>query len=189
MSRVGRNPIPVPDGVKVTVKNGEVLVKGKLGELTEQMHKGITIREDGTVLHVERSNDTREQRALHGLMRSLVNNMVVGVSSGFTKRLRMYGTGYRATAKGKNLELLAGYSHPVTVEPLGANTLSVDGNTTILVTGPSKQDVGQQAANIRSIRKPSRFQSKNAREPLFGIAYEGEQLRLRVGKTVAGVGA
>ena len=188
MSRVGKNPIPVPVGVEVKVSDGIVAVKGKLGELSEPLHKGITIREEGSMLHVERSNDSSEQRALHGLMRSLVNNMVIGVSTGFTKRLRMYGTGYRATAKGSNLELLAGFSHPVTVEPLGANTLSVDGNTTILVTGPRKQDVGQQAANIRSIRKPSRFQSKNAREPLFGIAYEGESLRLRVGKTVAGVG-
>lgn len=189
MSRVGRSPIPVPSGVDVTVSDDMVVVKGKLGELSEPMQRGITIREEDSVLYVERSDDSRDQRARHGLMRSLLNNMVVGVSAGFTKRLRMYGTGYRATAKGKSLELLAGYSHPVTVDPMGDNTLSVDGNTTILVTGPSKQDVGQQAANIRAIRKPSRFQSKNAREPLFGIAYEGEKLRLRVGKTVAGVGA
>lgn len=189
MSRVGRSPIPVPSGVNVTVSDDRVVVKGKLGELSESMHKGITIREENAVLHVERSNDSREQRSLHGLMRSLLNNMVTGVSTGYSKRLRMYGTGYRVTAKGKSLELLAGFSHPVTVDPLGDNALNVDGNTTIIVSGPSKQDVGQQAANIRAIRKPSRFQSKNARQPLFGIAYEGEKLRLRVGKTVAGVGA
>jgi large subunit ribosomal protein L6 len=101
----------------------------------------------------------------------------------------MYGTGYRATQKGSALELLAGYSHPVDIQPVGDNTLGVEGNTTITVTGPNKQEVGQQAASIRSVRKPSRFQSKAGRVPLFGITYEGEQLRLRVGKTVAGVGA
>lgn len=189
MSRVGKNPIPIPSGVEVTVAEGTVTVKGKLGTLSQSIRKGISIRQEDSVIHVERSNDGRDQRALHGLTRSLVNNMVVGVSEGFTKRLRMYGTGYRASANGKSLELLAGYSHPVTVDPIGDNSLSLDGNTTILVTGPNKQEVGQQAANIRAIRKPSRFQSKNAREPLFGIAYEGERLRLRVGKTVAGVGA
>ena len=189
MSRVGRDPITIPAGVEVTVDDGTVTVKGKLGQLSQPIHKGISVRQDGAEIHVERSNDSRSQRSLHGLTRSLVNNMVLGVSEGFTKRLRMYGTGYRASAKGKSLELLAGFSHPVTVDPIGENSLSLDGNTTILVTGPNKQDVGQQAANIRAIRKPSRFQSKNAREPLFGIAYEGERLRLRVGKTVAGVGA
>ena len=189
MSRVGKNPIPVPQGVQVTVEDGTVTVKGKLGTLSQTVKDGITVRQEDSVIHVERSNDGRTQRSLHGLTRSLVNNMVVGVSEGFTKRLRMYGTGYRASEKGNSLELLAGFSHPVTVNPIGDNSLSLEGNTTILVTGPSKQEVGQQAANIRAIRKPSRFQSKNAREPLFGIAYEGERLRLRVGKTVAGVGA
>ena len=188
MSRVGRNPIEIPTGVDVSQSDSRVVVKGKLGELSEPLHNGITIRQENGSVHVERSNDSREQRALHGLTRSLINNMVIGVSTGFTKRLQMYGTGYRATAKGKNLELLAGFSHPVTVEPQGGNTLSVDGNTTISVVGPSKQEVGQQAANIRAIRKPSRFSSKIAGQPLFGIAYVGERLRLRVGKTVAGVG-
>ena len=189
MSRVGKNPITLPNGVDVKVTNGRVTVKGRLGELEQNLLDGINVEVDGSQLLVNRSNDSRDQRAKHGLVRSLVNNMVLGVSEGFTKRLIMYGTGYRATQKGKGLELLAGYSHPVEIEPIGNNTLSVEGNTTIIVTGPDKQEVGQQAANIRSVRKPSRFQSKAGRIPLFGIAYQGEQLRLRVGKTVAGVGA
>ena len=188
MSRVGNNPIVVPSGVAVKVSNGTVSVKGRLGELSQKIHGGIGVEVDGSDVVVTRSSETRDQRSLHGLTRSLINNMVVGVSEGFTKRLIMYGTGYRATQKGKGLELLAGYSHPVDVEPIGNNTLSVEGNTTIIVTGPDKQEVGQQAANIRAVRKPSRFQSKAGRIPLFGIAYQGEQLRLRVGKTVAGVG-
>lgn len=189
MSRVGNDPISLPSGVQVDVKDDAVMVKGQLGELSAPMHAGITLRRDNGVIHVERANDSRQQRSLHGLVRSLVNNMVVGVNQGFTKRLRMYGTGYRVSLKGKSLEVLAGYSHPVVVEPLGKNELAVEGNNIIIVSGPDKQEVGQQAANIRAIRKPSRFQSKNAREPLFGIAYEGENLRLRIGKTVAGVGA
>ncbi len=188
MSRVGSSPIPVPTDVQVTIDGRNVAVKGRLGELEQSLHTGLSATFDGSEISVNRRNDTADQRALHGLTRSLLNNMVVGVSEGFTKRLMMHGTGYRAAQKGNGLELLAGYSHPVQVEPIGSNTLAIDGNTTIIVSGPSKQDVGQQAADIRSIRKPSRFQSKNARLPLFGITYEGEQLRLRVGKTVAGVG-
>ena len=188
MSRVGKNPIALPSGVDVKVTGGTVSVKGRLGELSQKIQNGINVEIDGSEVVVKRSNDSRDQRAKHGLTRSLINNMVLGVNEGFTKRLIMYGTGYRATQKGKGLELLAGYSHPVDVEPIGNNTLSGEGNTTIIVTGPDKQEVGQQAANIRSVRKPSRFQSKAGRIPLFGIAYQGEQLRLRVGKTVAGVG-
>ena len=189
MSRVGKNPINLPSGVEVKIDGNLVTVKGRLGELSQKVHRGITVELDGSTIVVNRSNDTGEQRALHGLVRSLLNNMVVGVTEGFSKRLIMYGTGYRASQKGKGLELLAGYSHPVDIDPIGANTLGVEGNTIITVNGPNKQEVGQQAAAIRSVRKPSRFQSKAGRIPLFGIAYEGEQLRLRVGKTVAGVGA
>ena len=189
MSRVGKNPITLPSGVDVKVNGKTVTVKGKLGELSQELHSGIKVNVDGSEVVVTRSNETSEQKAMHGLMRSLINNMVVGVSEGFSKRLVMYGTGYRASQKGKGLELLTGYSHPVEIEPIGDNVLGVDGNTIITVTGPDKQAVGQQAASIRAVRKPSRFQSKAGRIPLFGIAYEGEQLRLRVGKTVAGVGA
>ncbi len=180
--------MPIPLGVTVQIDDGRVSVKGQLGQLEHDIHPGIRVKVEDSRLTIGRRDETGEQRSLHGLTRSLLNNMVLGVSQGFTKRLRMYGTGYRATQKGKGLELLVGYSHPVQVEPLGDNKLSLDGNTTIIVSGSSKQDVGQQAANIRSIRKPSRFQSKSGREPLFGIAYEGEKLRLRIGKTVAGVG-
>lgn len=189
MSRVGKNPITVPSGVGVKVDGNVVSVKGRLGELSQKLPRGIGVEVANGEVVVTRSNETGDQKALHGLMRSLVNNMVIGVSEGYSKRLIMYGTGYRASQKGKGLELLAGYSHPVEIEPLGANTLGVEGNTTITVSGPSKQEVGQQAASIRAVRKPSRFQSKAGRIPLFGITYEGEQLRLRVGKTVAGVGA
>ncbi len=188
MSRVGSTPVPVPAGIQVTIDGNKVAVKGRLGELEQTLHRGLSATFDGSRLSVSRQDDSSRQRALHGLARSLLNNMVMGVDQGFTKRLTMHGTGYRATQSGKGLQLLAGYSHPVRVEPIGANTLAVEGNTTIIVSGPSKQDVGQQAANIRNVRKPSRFQSKNARLPLFGITYEGEQLRLRIGKTVAGVG-
>ncbi len=188
MSRVGNNPITVPNGVEVNIAGREVTVKGQLGELSRNLHDGIDVEVEDSKILVSRSNETRDQRAQHGLTRSLINNMVVGVSEGFSKRLIMYGTGYRATQKGDGLELLAGYSHPVEIEPIGKNSLSVDGNTTIIVTGPDKQEVGQQAATIRAVRKPSRFQSKAGRVPLFGITYQGEQLRLRVGKTVAGVG-
>ncbi len=188
MSRVGKSPITLPSGVDVKVANGQVSVKGRLGELSQKLQDGIGVDVNGSEIVVTRSDDSSDQRSKHGLTRSLINNMVVGVSEGFSKRLIMYGTGYRATQKGKGLELLAGYSHPVDVEPIGDNSLSVEGNTTIIVTGPDKQAVGQQAANIRAVRKPSRFQSKAGRIPLFGIAYQGEQLRLRVGKTVAGVG-
>ncbi len=189
MSRVGKSPIKLPSDVNVKVDNGTVTVKGRLGELSQKLQEGISVTVEGTEMVVTRSNDSGEQKALHGLMRSLINNMVIGVSEGFSKRLVMYGTGYRASQKGKGLELLAGYSHPVEIEPIGDNVLGVEGNTTITVSGPDKQAVGQQAASIRAVRKPSRFQSKAGRIPLFGIAYEGEQLRLRVGKTVAGVGA
>ena len=189
MSRIGKNPIPLPSGVSVRVDGGEVVVSGRLGELRQRLHRGINVKVDGSQVVVSRRRDTRDLRALHGLVRSLVNNMVTGVSEGFTKRLVMYGTGYRATQKGKGLELLAGYSHPVSVEPMGRNTLTVEGNTNIIVTGVDKQEVGQQAANIRAVRRPSRFQSKAGRVPMFGIAYQNEQLRLRVGKTVAGVGS
>jgi large subunit ribosomal protein L6 len=189
VSRVGKNPVNLPNGVDVKIDGDTVMVKGRLGELSQKIHRGISVELSDSELAVSRSNDSGDQRALHGLVRSLLNNMVVGVSEGFSKRLIMYGTGYRATQKGNGLELLAGYSHPVDVQPIGDNTLGVEGNTTITVTGPNKQEVGQQAASIRSVRKPSRFQSKAGRVPLFGITYEGEQLRLRVGKTVAGVGA
>ena len=165
-----------------------VTIKGRLGELSQQIYEGIGVEVVDSQLVVSRSNETSQQKSFHGLIRSLLNNMVVGVSEGFTKRLVMYGTGYRASQKGQGLELLTGYSHPVEIEPIGANKLAVEGNNIITVTGPDKQAVGQQAANIRAVRKPSRFQSKAGRIPLFGIAYEGEQLRLRVGKTVAGVG-
>lgn len=189
MSRVGNSPITLPSGVDVNVDGSTVTVKGKLGELSQKLHTGIKAEVNGSEVVVTRSNETSEQKSLHGLSRSLINNMVLGVNEGFSKRLIMYGTGYRASQKGKGLELLAGYSHPVDIEPIGKNVLGVEGNNIITVTGPDKQEVGQQAANIRSVRKPSRFQSKAGRIPLFGIAYEGEQLRLRVGKTVAGVGA
>ena len=189
MSRVGKAPITLPSDVEVTIDRNAVTVKGRLGELSQELQDGITVTIEKSKIIVTRSNDSGEQKALHGLMRSLLNNMVIGVSQGFSKRLVMYGTGYRATQKGTGLELLAGYSHPVDIEPIGDNVLGVEGNNIITVTGTDKQTVGQQAASIRAVRKPSRFQSKAGRIPLFGIAYEDEQLRLRVGKTVAGVGA
>ncbi len=189
MSRVGRSPIALPAGVEIEVDGDSVNVKGRLGELSEKLKDGITVTVEDSQVLVQRRDESGTQKALHGLVRSLINNMVIGVSEGYTKRLIMYGTGYRATQQGKGIELLTGYSHPVSIEPAGGNTLAVEGNTTIIVSGIDKQQVGQQAADIRKVRKPSRFQSKAGRVPQFGIAYEGERLRLRVGKTVAGVGA
>ena len=138
MSRVGNSPITLPSGVDVKVNGGTVTVKGKLGELSQKLHTGIKAEVNGSEVVITRSNETSEQKSLHGLSRSLINNMVLGVNEGFSKRLIMYGTGYRASQKGKGLELLAGYSHPVDIEPIGRNVLGVEGNNIITVTGPGQ---------------------------------------------------
>ncbi len=176
MSRVGRAPITVPSGVEVSVAGAHITVKGPKGTLERDLPGEITVRqEDGTLL-VERPNDERQNRALHGLVRSLVNNMVVGVSEGFRKDLEIVGVGYRATAKGDTkLELALGFSHPVSVDAPSGVTFEVPTPTQIGVIGIDKEAVGQVAANIRKIRKPEPYKGK-------GVRYRDEHVRRKAGK-------
>lgn len=175
MSRIGRLPISVPAGVEVAVDGSVVKVKGPKGELTHTVAAPITVVvEDGTV-QVARPNDERESRALHGLTRTLISNMVQGVSEGFSKQLEIVGTGYRVQAKGANLEFALGYSHPVPFEAPDGITLSVEGSNKVTVAGIDKQRVGQVAAKIRKLRLPDPYKGK-------GVRYAGEQIRRKAGK-------
>ena len=175
MSRIGRKPIPVPSGVTVTVEPEIVRVNGPRGTLEERKHRDITIREEGDTLVVERPTDRGEHRALHGLYRSLVANMVEGVTSGFQKTLEIQGVGYRAALKGRDLELALGYSHPVSIKAPEGIEFEVPQPTRIVVKGISKQMVGEIAANIRKQRPPEPYKGK-------GIRYEGEYVARKVGK-------
>jgi len=175
MSRIGRKPIPVPSGVTVTVEPEVVRVNGPRGTLEERKHRDITIREDGDTLVVERPTDRGEHRALHGLYRSLVANMVEGVTAGFSKTLEIQGVGYRAALKGRDLELALGYSHPVSIKAPEGIEFEVPQPTRIIVKGNSKQMVGEIAANIRKQRPPEPYKGK-------GIRYEGEYVARKVGK-------
>ena len=176
MSRIGKSPIPVPSGVDVTIAGAHITVKGPKGTLERDIPGAITVRQDGEELLVERPNDERQSRALHGLVRSLVNNMVVGVHEEFTKELEIIGVGYRAAAQGTNkLDLALGFSHPVSVDAPEGITFEVPVQTQVVVTGIDKEVVGQVAANIRSIRKPEPYKGK-------GVRYAGEQVRRKAGK-------
>src|SRR5919205_397111 len=176
MSRIGKSPIPVPSGVDVTVADRDVTVKGPKGTLARQLPPDITLRQDGDQLVVERPDDERDHRALHGLTRSLVNNMVVGVTDGFAKDLEIVGVGYRATAQGPNrIELALGFSHPVHVDAPEGITFEVPAPTPITVRGHDKELVGQVAANIRKIRKPEPYKGK-------GVRYAGERILRKAGK-------
>ena len=181
MSRVGRLPIPIPSGVTVDIDGGLVSVKGPKGELDWRAPAPIGVRVSDDAVVVTRPNDKKEMRAQHGLTRALINNMVVGVSEGFSKVLEIQGTGYRAEMAGKNVNLRVGFSHPVVVEPHPGITLEVEGQL-VKVSGISKQAVGQQAAEIRKIRPPEPYKGK-------GIRYQGEWVRRKAGKGAAGVGA
>lgn len=175
MSRIGKAPIAIPAGVEVTINGSHVTVKGPKGTLEHTIVKPITaVIEDGEV-RVSRPDDDRESRARHGLTRSLINNMVVGVTEGYRKALEIVGTGYRVTAKGKNLEFALGFSHPVFVEAPEGITFNVESQTKFAVEGIDKQLVGETAAKIRKIRKPEPYKGK-------GIRYVGEQVRRKVGK-------
>ena len=165
--------------MKIDAKS--VSVKGKLGELSRAISSKIDIKLTDGVVNVSRRDDEPESRSLHGLTRSLVNNMVVGVSDGFQKRLRLIGTGYRVQQRGKGLEMSLGFSHPVLVEPLGTNILLADGQTNVVISGPDKETVGEQAARIRKTRKPNPYTGK-------GVMYENEVIRRKAGKA-AGKGA
>ena len=177
MSRIGRAPITVPAGVTVTVTPENVVtVTGPKGTLTQAFKSNIKIEVNGNVINVTRPNDEKENRALHGLTRTLVNNMVVGVTSGYEKRLEINGVGYRAEKQGKKLVLSLGYSHPVFFEEGNGVTFDLPDNTTIIVKGIDKQIVGQIAAQIREKRPPEPYLGK-------GIKYAGEHIRRKAGKT------
>ena len=177
MSRIGRLPITVPAGVTVTVDDANlVTVKGPKGTLSEQVKGGITIKEEGNQLILERPSDDKNHRALHGLYRALVHNMVVGVTDGFAKTLEMVGTGYRAQAEGKKLTINIGFSHPVILEAPENITFETPAPTKIVIKGINKQQVGNLAADIRAIRKPEPYLGK-------GIKYENEHIRRKEGKS------
>ncbi len=176
MSRIGRAPIPLPSGVDVTISGSHIMVKGPKGTLEREIPAPITVRQEEATLLVDRPNDERRNRALHGLSRSLVNNMVVGVSVGFTKELDIVGVGYRATAAGTSkIDLALGFSHPVSVEAPEGISFTVPSPTKIVVEGIDKQVVGQVAADIRKIRKPEPYKGK-------GVRYTGEYVMRKAGK-------
>jgi len=175
MSRIGRKSIPVPAGVDVTISGQTVKVKGPKGELSHTVAEPITVSQDGGELVVNRPNDERKAKELHGLSRTLVANMIVGVTEGYKKVLEINGTGYRVTAKGKDLEFALGFSHPVLVVPPAGITFSVEKPTQFTVTGIDKQLVGEVSANIRKIRPPEPYKGK-------GVKYQGEVIRRKAGK-------
>ena len=175
MSRIGRKSIPVPAGVDVTITGQTVKVKGPKGELSHTVAEPITVAQDGGELHVNRPNDERKAKELHGLSRTLVANMIVGVTEGYKKVLEINGTGYRVTAKGKDLEFALGFSHPVNVVPPTGITFAVERPTLFTVAGIDKQLVGEVAANIRKIRPPEPYKGK-------GVKYQGEVIRRKAGK-------
>ena len=177
MSRIGREPIAVPAGVTITIAEGNnVTVKGPLGELNQSFHKELTIAQEGDKIVVTRPNDEKENRALHGLTRTLLNNMVVGVTKGYEKKLEIVGVGYRAEKSGTKLTLGLGYSHPIVFEEANGIKFECPDSTTILVKGIDKQAVGQVAAVIRSKRPPEPYLGK-------GVKYSGEHIRRKAGKT------
>ena len=177
MSRIGRLPIPVPSGVDVAIDGRTVNVKGPKGSLTHTVAAPITVErgEDGTLL-VQRPDDERQSRALHGLSRSLIANMITGVTDGYSKTLEIVGVGYRVQARGGDLEFALGFSHPVPVKAPEGITFTVESPTRLRVSGIDKQRVGEVAANIRKIRKPDPYKGK-------GVRYEGEIVKRKVGKT------
>jgi large subunit ribosomal protein L6 len=175
MSRIGKKPIPLPAGVTVSIEPELVQVNGPRGTLSERVPRDITVEQDGEVIVVTRPTDRGQHRALHGLTRSLVANMVEGVTTGFQKTLEIQGVGYRAALKGRDLELALGYSHPVSVKAPDGIEFEVPQPTRVIVKGNSKQQVGELAANIRKQRPPEPYKGK-------GIRYEGEYVARKVGK-------
>ena len=179
MSRIGKMPITVPAGVTVTIDGTSVTAKGPKGELSRTFRPFVTIEQDGDTITVNRIDDSRDAKAQHGLVRTLIANMVEGVSTGFSKKLQLIGVGYRAALKGKDLEMQLGYSHPVFVKCPEGITFECPQPTEIIVSGPSKEQVGQVAADIRKWRKPEPYKGK-------GIRYEGEYVRRKLGKAAKG---
>jgi large subunit ribosomal protein L6 len=175
MSRIGKLPIPVPSGVEVTITGRDVIVKGPKGTLSHSVVDPITISRSDDELIVVRPDDERDSKARHGLTRTLVANMVIGVTQGYSKTLEIVGTGYRVQARGSNLEFALGFSHPVTVTPPEGISFAVEAPTRFVVSGIDKQQVGETAANIRKIRKPEPYKGK-------GVRYQGEVVRRKAGK-------
>ncbi|TCP26715.1 LSU ribosomal protein L6P [Tenacibaculum skagerrakense] len=180
MSRIGKSPITLPQGVEVKVNDNVVTVKGKLGELTQELSSGITLKEEDGTLTLERPSDSKEHKAAHGLYRALINNMVEGVSNGYTKELELVGVGYRASNQGQKLDLALGFSHNIILElapEVKVETVSEKGkNPIVKLTSHDKQLVGQVAAKIRSFRKPEPYKGK-------GVKFVGEVIRRKAGKS------
>ncbi|WP_269621881.1 50S ribosomal protein L6 [Prochlorococcus marinus] len=176
MSRIGKKPIPVPEKVAVTLDGLLVTVKGPKGELSRTLPEGVLISQDQGSIVVSAESDKRKSRELHGLSRTLIANMVEGVSNGYSKKLEIVGVGSRAQVKGKNLVVSAGYSHPVEVIPPSGITFKVENNTSVLISGIDKELVGNEAAKIRSIRPPEPYKGK-------GIKYDGERIIRKAGKS------
>ncbi|NJM78361.1 MAG: 50S ribosomal protein L6 [Acaryochloridaceae cyanobacterium RU_4_10] len=175
MSRIGKRPIPIPDKVTITLEGQTVSVKGPKGQLSRSLVPEVSVEQEDSTLLVKRRNESRLARQRHGLSRTLVANMVEGVSQGFQKRLEIQGVGYRAQIQGKNLSLSVGYSHPVVIEPPEGIQLAVENNTNVTVSGIDKEIVGNIAASIRAVRPPEPYKGK-------GIRYSGEVVRRKVGK-------
>ena len=176
MSRIGRKPITIPAGVQVTMADGVVTAKGPKGTLTQKIHPNMTVSIEGTEITVTRPNDEKENRSLHGLTRTLINNMVEGVANGFSKELEVNGVGYRVAKQGKDLVMNLGYSHQVTVSEIDGITIEVPSPNKIIISGPDKQLVGQFAAEVREKRPPEPYKGK-------GIKYVTEHIRRKEGKT------
>ncbi|MCM3786581.1 50S ribosomal protein L6 [Neobacillus mesonae] len=175
MSRIGRKPITVPSGVEVTVDNSVITVKGPKGTLTRELHKDMQVSVENNEITVTRPSDNKTHRSLHGTTRSVVNNMVLGVTEGFAKSLELVGVGYRASKSGEKIVLNVGYSHPVEITPEPGIEFEVPSNTKIIVRGINKERVGAYAANIRAVREPEPYKGK-------GIKYEGERIIRKEGK-------
>ncbi len=178
MSRIGKMPISVPAGVTVAIENNFVTVKGPKGELSRQINKKMKLTLDNGILTVERPSDEKEDRSMHGLSRTLINNMVIGVTKGFSKTLEIHGVGYRAAKQGQNISFNLGFSHPVIKEPPAGITFEVPTQNKIVVSGTNKETVGAVAAAIRALRPPEPYKGK-------GIRYEGEYVRRKMGKAGA----
>ena len=176
MSRIGNKPITVPEGVEVKIDGKHITVKGPKGTLEREIHRNISLEMDGNIIKVTRKNDEAENRSLHGLTRTLINNMITGVTHEYSKELQINGVGYRVAKQGNNLNLTLGYSHPVEMEAPEGITFELPNPTTIVVSGISKEVVGQTAAYVRSLRSPEPYKGK-------GIRYVGEFVRRKEGKT------
>lgn len=180
MSRIGRQPITIPAGVSASIAEGEIIVKGPKGKLNFPIHPQIKVKIKDNLLVVSRLRESKLAKSVHGTARAVINNLIIGVTEGFQKRLELVGTGYRAAPKGAGLSLTLGYSHPVIIDPVPGITFELEGNTAITVRGIDKELVGQAAANIRASRPPEPYKGK-------GIRYRGEVVRRKAGKQAKAV--